>query len=295
MSSNFFTIRYPLTLKNLHSSFLICGIFLVLSTFTFAQKIAILTPEKSPQTTEISEKLAGSLSRNFDIVNSSLAESIFEINKPQTPFNLTNQDAKHLGVRIGCNFFILMKTATLRRSTFARNEFYESNAVLYLVSSRTGRLVYWTIQKFDEDTPKRSRSRLLDSIDSLTDKVSKEIKATIRKELTEKPQDISEFPDADSPEAKGLRPPLPYIRLKPKYTALASLYSLVATIDVLVDIDEDGNVRKTEVVRWAGYGLEESVINNVKKMNWRPADRDGKKLPMRILLRYNFKNIETED
>jgi hypothetical protein len=27
-------------------------------------------------------------------------------------------------------------------------------------------------------------------------------------------------------------------------------------------------------------------------MQWRPASRDGKALPLRVLLRYNFKKIE---
>jgi hypothetical protein len=52
---------------------------------------------------------------------------------------------------------------------------------------------------------------------------------------------------------------------------------------------------RTQIVRWAGYGLDEAVTETVRRMNWRPATRGGKALPIRVLLRYNFKKIEKEE
>jgi hypothetical protein len=49
------------------------------------------------------------------------------------------------------------------------------------------------------------------------------------------------------------------------------------------------------ITRWAGYGLDESVIKTINEMQWRAASREGKALPIRVLLRYNFKKIEKED
>ena len=40
--------------------------------------------------------------------------------------------------------------------------------------------------------------------------------------------------------------------------------------------------------------LDESVDKTVRAMNWRPAERNGKSLPMRFLVRYNFKKIDKE-
>ena len=62
----------------------------------------------------------------------------------------------------------------------------------------------------------------------------------------------------------------------------------------MVDLDANGNILRTDVVRWAGFGLDESVEKTVRSMNWRPAERNGKTLPMRFLVRYNFKKIEKD-
>ena len=105
---------------------------------------------------------------------------------------------------------------------------------------------------------------------------------------------IEEMPADDSPAAKNFRSPLPYRRLSPQYTTTAYLYSVAATVDIEVDFDETGKILRTEIVRWAGFGLDEAVTETVRKMNWRPATRAGKPLPIRVLLRYNFKKIEEE-
>jgi TonB family protein len=68
-----------------------------------------------------------------------------------------------------------------------------------------------------------------------------------------------------------------------------------ATIDIEIDIDESGKVARTEVLRWAGFGLDDSVTEIVRKMNWRAAQRNGKSLPTRVLLHYNFKKINDDE
>jgi outer membrane biosynthesis protein TonB len=62
-----------------------------------------------------------------------------------------------------------------------------------------------------------------------------------------------------------------------------------------VDLNEKGDITDLEITRWAGFGLDENVIAVVRSMNWRPAERNGKPLKIRFLLRYNFKKIEKDD
>lgn len=267
------------------------GMFAELS---FAQRIAFFSSQKNEQSKNFLETLANSLERKFKLIDESLTANLFKTDEIENPYNLSSGQTKNLGTRIGCNFIVLIKIDTLRRSSFERSEYYESSAAIYLVSSRTGRLVFWTLKKFEEDTPQLAKTNLFASIPKLSDEIETQIEITNRRELNEEDISIEEVPISDSLNSKNVRPPLPFRRLKPKYTQLASLYNVVATIDALVDIDAEGNVGRIEIVRWAGYGLDESVEATVRKMNWRPADRNGKKIPMRILLRYNFKNIETE-
>ena len=90
----------------------------------------------------------------------------------------------------------------------------------------------------------------------------------------------------------GLTAPTPYRRIKPEYPDSAAAYAIEATIEIEADVAADGSITRTAVKRWAGFGLDESAATAVRKMNWRPAMRNGKPIAMRVLLRYNFKRQE---
>jgi TonB family protein len=191
---------------------------------------------------------------------------------------------------------LLVRADTLRRYSFEKKDFYESYAVVYAVSSRTGRLVFWKLINAETETAEKSERKLPDSINDLSAELSDKLKVVAKEESNEKPAvKLEELPAENSPEAKNFRPPLPYQRVKPEYTRIANFYSAEATVDIEVDVDENGKILKTEIVRWAGFGLDESVSETVRKMQWRAASRDGKTLPFRVLLRYNFKKIDRNE
>ncbi len=268
--------------------------FLLLTLQIHAQKIAILIPEKTVRSNEVREKLADYFSSEINILNFSLSETVLKSKNFNNPYNLSLEEAKNLGTAIGCEFFILIKTDSLQRFSLEEKSYFESYAAFYLVSSRTGRLVAWQLKSFKGEDEKTSESKLINSINEFSTEISTEIKAVQKDELAENDSNLEELPEENSAETKDFRPPLPYKRIKPEYTQTAYLYGIAATIDVIVDIDKNGEILRTEVARWAGFGLDESAIKAIKTMNWRPATRSGEFLPMRILLRYNFKNIETE-
>ncbi len=259
-------------------------------------KIAILIPEKNGQDQIFAEKLETELSNEFKILNSSLSEAAFLSGGFEKPFNLTTEEARNIGAAIGCHYFLLLKSGIQRRSAFKREEFYEAFSVVYTVSTKTGKLVFWNLDSFDADTRSAAEERLFDSAKKLAGQIASKIKENEKAGIEpEEKKVIEEVPAENSPEAKNFRPPLPFRRISPEYTKIADFYNVEATVDISVDVGADGKILKTEIVRWAGYGLDESVEEAVRKMNWRPADRKGKTLPMRILLRYNFKDIEDEE
>lgn len=282
--------------KFFFASWCLCVFALILAFPVFAQKIAVLTPDKTIGSRIFAAELEKSLSQNFTILDASLSEAAFRSNSYENPFNLSAAEAKNIGAAIGCNYFLLVKYETLRRSSFKKDEYYESNAVIYAVSSRTGNLVFWKLHVFEADKPSEAEKKLFDSTSALIKEISDALQTAKNREImpTEN-RNIEELPLENSPEAKNFRPPLPYRRITPEYTATANFYDIEATVDILVDVDETGKILRTEITRWAGYGLDESVTEAVRKMNWRPARRNGETLPMRILLRYNFKNIEDEN
>ncbi len=283
-------------LENLCSSVFICGLFFFISVSFAQQKIAVLIPEKTYQSQIFAEKLENSLSNNFKILDDSLSETAFRSARYEKPFNLSLAESKNVGAAIGCDYFLLIKAENQRRYSFKKKEYYESYAVVYAVSSRTGRLVFWKLVGGEAETTEKAETKLFDSVNDLSAEISDKLKITTKEELNEKAaQKLEELPAEDSPEAKFFRPPLPYRRIKPPYTRLANLYSVEATVDIEIDVDENGKIQRTEIIRWAGFGLDESVDKTIRQMNWKPADRDGKSLPMRVLLRYNFKKIEKDE
>ncbi|MEO6589384.1 MAG: energy transducer TonB, partial [Pyrinomonadaceae bacterium] len=228
--------------------------------------------------------------------NSSLAETAFFSSTFEKPFNMTTDEAKNIGAAIGCHYFLFVKAELLRRSAFKREEFYEAYSVVYLVSAKTGKLVFWDLESFDADLSSEAEKKLFDSAGKSVKKISDKLVENEKVEIRSNEKNtFEEIPAENTPEAKNFRPPLPYRRISPEYTKIADFYNVEATVDVSVEIDSGGKILNTEIVRWAGYGLDESVTEAVRKMNWRSATRNGKTLPMRILLRYNFKDIEDED
>lgn len=267
-------------------------LILALCTAVAAQRIAVLTPDGSETSRDLANDLATGL-KEMKVIDSSIAESAFLAVSPPTPFNLSTADAKRIGILIGCDAFIITRAATQRRSAFDRADYFETYAAIFVVSSRTGRLIFWKLQKAESVNASTSRKMFDPSLPALAAEIRDAVRASIQKEITEAaPPAFDEPPDEKSPTAKGLRSPVPYRRLKPEYTAEASLYDVKATVDLMVYLDAAGNIVRTDIERWAGFGLDASVERNVRTMNWRPAERDGKPMAMKFLVRYNFKKAE---
>lgn len=209
--------------------------------------------------------------------------------------NLTLQDARDLGDALGCEFYLTGDAQTLRRSSSAKPVFYESYASVFVVSTRTGRLLSWDRTSFEAASALESEKMLMAELAVRVSRYAEVIRAAVESERNERELSITqhtpvieEVPDETSPQASGLRLPQPYRRLRPTYTESAARAEVEATVDVLVDLDVEGEVVRVEIVRWAGFGLDDETVNTVRRMHFRPAIRDGTPFPMRVLLRYNF-------
>ena len=213
--------------------------------------------------------------------------------------NLSLEEARHLGSVLGSDFFLVGDAQTLRRSPSAGPVYFESYASLFLVSSRTGRLITWVRPVFEAATAAAAESALIARLTSaeIRDQVAQLVEQAHRLEreqrelsLTAAVPVIDEAPDDEKiAEAEGLRLPRPYRRFTPAYPESAAKAEAEATVDVLVDLDAEGEVKRVEIARWAGFGLDESTIETVKRLHFFPAKRNGVSIPLRVLLRYNFR------
>ncbi len=212
--------------------------------------------------------------------------------------NMSLQEARDLGSAIGCDFFFLGESDTLRRSPSDVPSYFESYVSIFIVSARTGRLVLWEQSVGKGPTAKLAEERMLVEINgpqTASRYVSAVFSATEKEKAerlhaVEQPAAVIEaMSDAADETSDGARPPRAFRRLKPVYPAAAARAEVEAIVDVLVDVDEKGEVSRAEIARWAGYGLDESVMDTVKQLHFFPAMRNGRAIPMRVLLRYNFR------
>jgi TonB family protein len=212
--------------------------------------------------------------------------------------NLNVRVARDLGAALATEYFVLGDAQTLRRSSSTSPVYYESYCSVFLVSSRTGLLVHWDRPSFENNDASQAEALL-------AQKLSQELYYSFLLAIARAHEDdlrqrtvivsfagpvIEEAPaDEKAAEARGLRLPRPYKRLRPEYPESAARAEAEATVDVLADIGADGEVGAVYVVRWAGFGLDEATVATVRQMHFFPAMRNGTAIPMSVLLRYNFR------
>ena len=217
--------------------------------------------------------------------------------------NMTVAEARDLGAAIGCDFYVTGDAETLRRSSSDRPVYYEAYAAIFLVSARTGKLLAWQRPSIHASTPEGAaqplRSELVQPaarqwlVQKVLEAMQAERNERARAIQTDVPV-IEEAPDPDTPSAKEVQTPRPYRRLRPAYPATAANADAEATIDALADIDERGEVGRVQIVRWGGFGLDEATEATIHQLHFYPAMRNGKPVPMRVLLRYNFRKPPPE-
>jgi TonB family protein len=212
--------------------------------------------------------------------------------------NLTLTEARDLGAAVGCDFYLTGDAQVVRRSSSARPAYFEAYATLFVVSTRTGRLVNWARPAAEADTAEQAEAALFARLDraeagrllgSVVEARAAEASAPAARPAGRANAGAEVLDLTTGASFEGLREPAPHRRLRPEYTEAASRAEAEATVDVEVEIGADGRVGAIRVVRWAGFGLDEEVARIVSRMNFRPAMIDGMAYASRVLLRYNFR------
>ncbi|HKB67988.1 MAG TPA: energy transducer TonB [Pyrinomonadaceae bacterium] len=263
--------------------------------------LAILDLGNSAPARVAADKLAGNLKggTNLVVLDRDQVRAAAHGAGYEGSMSLTLGEARDLGAALGSDFFILGDAQTLRRSPSNGPVYFDSYASIFIVSARTGRLIRWERPAFVADTPAAAEQLLLSELSG--PEIQHRLSVTVhrahddergQRELTTAEQIpiIEAAPDDEkTAEAEGLRLPRPYRRFVPAYPESAARAEVEATVDVLVDLDAGGEVTRVEVARWAGFGLDEATVDTVRRLHFFPAMRDGIAIPIRVLLRYNFR------
>ena len=285
----------------------VCLLILILPTLTFAQfrrtRIAMLDFGASATASTVGDALRSTFGLNpnspsteFEVLDRELTNSAVRGAGYSGSLNMSRQESRDLGAAIGCDFYFIGEAQTLRRSASTRPVYYETYASIFLVSARTGRLILWERPSTNADSAEASQKQFTMILSSSGNHFVAAIRKAQQEERAERTSAVSNttpiielLSDDDNERSKDIQAPRPYLRLKPVYPDTAARSEIEATVDVLVDIDAQGEVGHTEIERWAGYGLDQSVLDTVRQMHFFPAIRDGAPIPLRVLLRYNFR------
>ncbi|MBA2732825.1 MAG: TonB family protein [Acidobacteria bacterium] len=214
--------------------------------------------------------------------------------------NMALQEARDLGGAIGSDFYVMGDAQTLRRSPSTGSAFYEAYASIFIVNSRTGKLVLWDRSSSEATSPEEATESLLKELNrrathyaaaiQKAQEVQRNERAQVLERIAAGVPLIEDAPEDEKAAAReGIRLPLPFSRLRPVYPETAARAEAEATVDVQLEIDTRGEVTRAEIMRWGGFGLDEAALNTVRQLHFRPALRDGVAIPMRVLLRYNFR------
>jgi len=267
-----------------------------------ALRIAVLDFESNATATRAATKLRelfrGPAGSGFVVIDSDQARTAARAAGYEGSLNLTVAEARDLGAAMGTDFYFLSNADTVRRSPSTGPSYYEAYASIFIVSARSGRLIFWERPLERRDTAADAENALLQVMSPANKR--QQYATAIASAAAAERSERSEAVDSPAPvivdmieegsdAAKDLRAPRPYRRLKPPYPQSAAVAEVEAVVDVLADIDAHGEVGKLQIARWAGYGLDQAVLDTVRQMHFFPALRDNVPVPMRVLLRYNFR------
>lgn len=268
---------------------------LLLAAAVSGQRIGVISPDNQSQSIDIAERISTALSTRVKVVDLELARTAFDSVETPSAFNMTAEESKIAGAAIGCDYLLILRSETLNRFSLEKRGYFESYAAFWLISARTGRLVGFELVTFNGFNRADPLRLLEESAPATAATLFKHIAADAKSDPVPIATRAMEVPSSDSPEAARFRIPMSYRRVSPKYTQSANFYSIAATVDIDVELDVKGTIVRTEIVRWAGFGLDESVEEAVRAMNWRAAERDSKPVPVKFVLRYNFKKVEKDE
>ncbi|HMY75267.1 MAG TPA: energy transducer TonB, partial [Blastocatellia bacterium] len=208
--------------------------------------------------------------------------------------NLSRDEARALGQSIGCDFYVLGKVQTARRLAPGEQFYFDALAGLFFVESRSGKLIQFIYERAKAQQERQAMEQLKDNLKQNWPRYAAAI-AAARKlqaaaiESVGQPSPPPVEVLTDDLAAGGVLQPFFYQRIKPEYTEQADLAGIVATVELEAVFREDGTIGEIEIVRWAGFGLDESAVATVKKLRFKPALRGEKPLTIIGLVRYNFR------
>jgi TonB family protein len=235
----------------------------------------------------------------FELLDADLTRAAAQGSGYVGNLNLSRVEARALGQSLGCDFYVLGKVQLARRLAAGDQFYFDALAGLFFVETRTGRLILFTFERAQAPSESEAQAQLKELIKQAWARYEAII-TTARAEQTAAVANLAPVENRtsevliDDMPTSGTQQPIFYQRLKPSYTEQADLAGITGTVELEVVFGADGQVGEVEVVRWAGFGLDEAALATVRQLRFQPATRAGKPLTIRGVVRYNFRRPLTQ-
>ncbi|MEN3333182.1 MAG: hypothetical protein V7641_2547 [Blastocatellia bacterium] len=210
--------------------------------------------------------------------------------------NMSLDEARRLGAAIGCDFFIIGKRDSFTRSDATQASHEEPIVGLMIVDARTGELAVFDF--INEKAATRAAA-----LEAVTKALAAYVASYVERMIahragrdavrgsTNVAERIEDLPDANSAAVAGFTPPEFLNRVKPEYTNEAERADITATVEASAVFRADGTVGDIQIMRWAGYGLDEAAARAIRQLKFKAARRDGHPISVRAAVRYNFRRL----
>lgn len=235
----------------------------------------------------------------FELLDADLTRAAAQGSGYAGSLNLKRAEARALGQSLGCDFYLLGKVQVARRLAAGEQFYFDALAGLFFVEARTGRLLLFAFERAAAPQERDAQAQLKELIKQnwaryaaaiTTARAEQDAALTNRAPVADR---VGEVLIDDTP-TPGTQQPIFYQRLKPSYTEPADLAGITGTVELEAVFGADGQVGEIEVVRWAGFGLDEAALATVRQLRFQPATRAGNPLTIRGLVRYNFRRPLTQ-
>ncbi len=246
------------------------------------------------ETGVVTAQLRGLALGKFELLDPALVRAAAQGAGYGGSLNMQREEARALGLSLGCEFYLLGKVLSGRRLGTDNQAYYEALAGLFAVETRTGGLAAFGFAREQAANETAAQKKLAAALPGVWQQLVDAMLQTYARHLNEiaaagrTPTAVIEVLNDDQLGQQGQQP-IFYQRLKPDYTPEAEAVGLTATVEIEAVFQADGNIGDVTVVRWAGFGLDEAALATVKQLRFKPARQAEKEVTIRGLVRYNFR------
>jgi hypothetical protein len=265
---------------------------LCLLPFAFAQaqpRIAVLDFRGEPEAATHLRKIIGQ--SEFALVEFEQMNIALKGAGYQGSLNLSLDEARALGLSIGCDYYFLGLAKVVRRLATEKEFYFDVMLGAFLVETRSGQLLRFSFEQAQAANEPLARQQLTELTQTIWRQSVDVIKSSPQEITNHQPVELYDL-SSDEAVKLNLKPPQFYRRIKPAYTDTAEFAGVTATIELKAVFQADGRIGAVEVIRWGGFGLDESSVATVKQLRFEPAKLNGRAVNVSAVVQYNFRKEE---